>query len=178
MSLALRRSPRAQITAAASDVTQPRTSDVTLGGAAPCPADAATNIRLAPASLRLPDRLAVSGNPRSVLAPLTVFSSCSQHLPDLFTLGRVAAVVTGFLIALGLPDGSGSRGWSLGLTTRSGSRWVTRCGCAEAVLEVQIERDAHLSVGSKAAANHQDTETLIGTAAGLIARVRPQQRRR
>jgi len=78
-------------------------------------------------------------------------------------------VVTGVLIALGLSRWIGFTWWSLGLTITLGLAVGYALRLREAVLEVPISAMLILSVGSKAAATSRITETLIGTAAGLIA---------
>ena len=106
-----------------------------------------------------------------VLAPLTAILVLQVSIyQTLFSaVRRVAAVVTGVLIALGLSTWIGFTWWSLGLTITLGLAVGYALRLREAVLEVPISAMLILSVGSKAAATSRITETLIGTAAGLIA---------
>ena len=106
-----------------------------------------------------------------VLAPLTAILVLQVSIfQTLFSaVRRVAAVVTGVLIALGLSRWIGFTWWSLGLTITLGLAVGYALRLREAVLEVPISAMLILSVGSKAAATSRITETLIGTAAGLIA---------
>jgi uncharacterized membrane protein YgaE (UPF0421/DUF939 family) len=106
-----------------------------------------------------------------VLAPLTAILVLQVSIyQTLFSaVRRVAAVVTGVLIALGLSRWIGFTWWSLGLTITLGLAVGYALRLREAVLEVPISAMLILSVASKAAATSRITETLIGTAAGLIA---------
>jgi uncharacterized membrane protein YgaE (UPF0421/DUF939 family) len=106
-----------------------------------------------------------------VLAPLTAILVLQVSIyRTLFSaVRRVAAVVTGVLLALGLSSWIGFTWWSLGLTITLGLAVGYALRLREAVLEVPISAMLILSVASKAAATSRITETLIGTAAGLIA---------
>jgi uncharacterized membrane protein YgaE (UPF0421/DUF939 family) len=106
-----------------------------------------------------------------VLAPLTAILVLQVSIyQTLFSaVRRVAAVVTGVLIALGLSRWIGFTWWSLGLTITLGLAAGYALRLREAVLEVPISAMLILSVASKVAATSRITETLIGTAAGLIA---------
>jgi uncharacterized membrane protein YgaE (UPF0421/DUF939 family) len=105
-----------------------------------------------------------------VLAPLTAILVLQVSIyQTLFSaLRKVAAVVTGVLIAVGLSRWVGFTWWSLGLTVSLGLAVGYALRLREAVLEVPISAMLILSVGSRAAATSRITETLIGTAAGLI----------
>src|SRR3984957_16970597 len=164
MRLTLRRSHRAdQISAAARTITQraPATLTVARHRAQPT---AATIIRLTACAVfaYLIASLVPETSP-PVLAPLTaiIVLQVSIYQTLFSAVRRVAAVVTGVLIALLLSRWIGFTWWSLGLTIALGLRG--------AVLEVPISAMLILSVGSKTAATSRITETLIGTAAGLIA---------
>jgi uncharacterized membrane protein YgaE (UPF0421/DUF939 family) len=106
-----------------------------------------------------------------VLAPLTAILVLQVSIyQTLFSaVRRVAAVVIGVLLALGLSRWIGFTWWSLGLTITLGLAVGYALRLRDAVLEVPISAMLILSVGSKAAATSRITETLIGTAAGLIA---------
>jgi uncharacterized membrane protein YgaE (UPF0421/DUF939 family) len=172
MRLALRRSQRAtQISAAARTITQraPVTLTVARHRAQPT---AATIIRLAACAVfAYLIALPVPETSPPVLAPLTAILVLQVSIyQTLFSaVRRVAAVVTGVLIALGLSRWIGFTWWSLGLTITLGLAVGYALRLREAVLEVPISAMLILSVGSKTAATSRITETLIGTAAGLIA---------
>jgi uncharacterized membrane protein YgaE (UPF0421/DUF939 family) len=106
-----------------------------------------------------------------VLAPLTAILVLRVSIyQTLFSaVRRVAGVVTGVLIALELSRWVGFTWWSLGLTIALGLAVGYALRLREAVLEVPISAMLILSVGSTTAATSRITETLIGTAAGLIA---------
>jgi len=172
MSLALRRSRRAtQISAAARTITEraPVTLTVARHRAQPT---AATIIRLTACAVfaYLIASLVPETSP-PVLAPLTAILVLQVSIyQTLFSaVRRVAAVVTGVLIALLLSRWIGFTWWSLGLTITLGLAVGYALRLREAVLEVPISAMLILSVGSKVAATSRITETLIGTAAGLIA---------
>ena len=172
MSLALRRTQRAtQISAAARTITGRAPVTLTLARHRAQPA-AATIIRLtACAVFAYPIALPVRETSPPVLAPLTALLVLQVSIyQTLFSaLRRVAAVVTGVLIALGLSRWVGFTWWSLGLTVALGLAVGYALRLRDTVLEVPISAMLILSVGSKAAATSRVTETLIGTAAGLIA---------
>lgn len=172
MSLALRRSQRAtQISAAARTITQRAPVTLTLARHRAQPT-AATIIRLtACAVFAYLIALPVPETSPPVLAPLTALLVLQVSIYQTLysAVRRVAAVVTGVLIALGLSRLIGFTWWSLGLTITLGLAVGYALRLREAVLEVPISAMLILSVGSKAAATSRITETLIGTAAGLIA---------
>ena len=172
MRLALRPSQRAtQISAAARTITQRAPVTLTLARDRAQPT-AATIIRLtACAVFAYLIALPVPETSPPVLAPLTAILVLQVSIyQTLFSaVRRVAAVVTGVLLALGLSSWIGFTWWSLGLTITLGLAVGYALRLREAVLEVPISAMLILSVGSKAAATSRITETLIGTAAGLIA---------
>ncbi len=172
MRLALRRSQRAtQISAAARTITQRAPVTLTLARHRAQPT-AATIIRLAACAVfAYLIALPVPETSPPVLAPLTAILVLQVSIyQTLFSaVRRVAAVVTGVLLALGLSRWIGFTWWSLGLTIILGLAVGYALRLREAVLEVPISAMLILSVGSKAAATSRITETLIGTAAGLIA---------
>jgi uncharacterized membrane protein YgaE (UPF0421/DUF939 family) len=172
MSLTLRRRQQAtQISAVARTITErtPLTLTVARHRAQPT---AATIVRLtACAVFAYLIALPVPETSPPVLAPLTALLVLQVSIyQTLFSaLRRVAAVVTGVLIALGLSRWVGFTWWSLGLTVALGLAAGYALRLRDTVLEVPISAMLILSVGSKAAATSRITETLIGTAAGLIA---------
>jgi len=172
MSLTLRRRQQAtQISAVARTITQRTPLTLTLARHRAQPA-AVTIIRLtACAVFAYLIALPVPETSPPVLAPLTALLVLQVSIyQTLFSaLRRVAAVVTGVLIALGLSRWVGFTWWSLGLTVALGLAAGYALRLRDTVLEVPISAMLILSVGSKAAATSRVTETLIGTAAGLIA---------
>jgi uncharacterized membrane protein YgaE (UPF0421/DUF939 family) len=172
MSLALRRSQRAtQISDAARTITERAPETLTVARHRAQPA-AATIIRLVTCAVfaYLVASLVPETSP-PVLAPLTAILVLQVSIyQTLFSaVRRVAAVVTGVLIALLLSRWIGFTWWSLGLTIALGLAVGYALRLREAVLEVPISAMLILSVGSKTAATSRITETLIGAAAGLIA---------
>jgi uncharacterized membrane protein YgaE (UPF0421/DUF939 family) len=172
MRLALRPSQRAtQISAAARTITQRAPVTLTLARHRAQPT-AATITRLAACAVfAYLIALPVPETSPPVLAPLTAILVLQVSIyQTLFSaVRRVAAVVTGVVIALGLSTWIGFTWWSLGLTITLALAVGYALRLREAVLEVPISAMLILSVGSKAAATSRITETLIGTAAGLIA---------
>jgi uncharacterized membrane protein YgaE (UPF0421/DUF939 family) len=160
-----------QISAAARTITERAPVTLTLARHRAQPT-AATIIRLATCAVfAYLVALPVPETSPPVLAPLTAILVLQVSIyRTLFSaLRRVAAVVTGVLIALGLSTWIGFTWWSLGLTIMLGLAVGYLLRLREAVLEVPISAMLILSVGSKAAATSRITETLIGTAAGLVA---------
>ena len=115
--------------------------------------------------------LALTSTPRPVLAPLTallvVQVSLYQTLRSAVT--KVASVVAGVLLAVGLSAWVGFTWWSLGITVAMALviGYVLRLG--ENILEVPISAMLILSVGTSAAADSRIVETFVGTGAGLAA---------
>jgi len=172
MSLALRRSQRAtRISAAARTITQRAPVTLTLARDRAQPTAATITRLTACAVFAYLIALPVPETSPPVLAPLTAILVLQVSIyQTLFSaVRRVAAVVAGVLIALGLSRWIGFTWWSLGLTITLGLAVGYALRLREAVLEVPISAMLILSVGSKAAATSRITETLIGTAAGLIA---------
>ena len=172
MRLALRRSQRAtQISAAARTITQRAPVTLTLARDRAQPTAATITRLTACAVFAYLIALPVPETSPPVLAPLTAILVLQVSIyRTLFSaVRRVAGVVTGVLIALGLSRWIGLTWWSLGLTITLGLAVGYALRLREAVLEVPISAMLILSVGSKAAATSRITETLIGTAAGLIA---------
>src|SRR6202012_2246896 len=172
MSLALRRTRRAtQVSAAAWTITQRAPETLTLARHSAQP-KAATIIRLTTCAVfAYLVALQVPATSPPVLAPLTAILVLQVSIyQTLFSaVRRVAAVVTGVLIALALSRWIGFTWWSLGLTITLGLAAGYALRLRDTVLEVPISAMLILSVGSKTAATSRITETVIGTAAGLIA---------
>ena len=115
--------------------------------------------------------LLIPSTPRPVLAPLTallvVQVSIYQTLRS--AVRRVASVVAGVLLALGLSAWVGFTWWSLGIAIAIGLTVGYLLHLHEDVLEVPISAMLILSVGTRSAATGRIIETAIGTAAGLVA---------
>jgi uncharacterized membrane protein YgaE (UPF0421/DUF939 family) len=172
MRLAPRPSQRAtQISAAARTITQRAPVTLTLARDRAQPTAATITRLTACVVFAYLIALPVPETSPPVLAPLTAILVLQVSIyQTLFSaVRRVAGVVAGVLIALGLSRWIGFTWWSLGLTITLGLAVGYALRLREAVLEVPISAMLILSVSSKAAATSRITETLIGTAAGLIA---------
>jgi len=115
--------------------------------------------------------LLVPGTSRPVLAPLTallvVQVSIYQTLRS--AVRRIAAVVAGVLLALGLSAWVGFTWWSLGIVIAVGLAVGYALHLGDTVLEVPVSAMLILSVGTTSAATQRVVETFVGTAAGLVA---------
>jgi uncharacterized membrane protein YgaE (UPF0421/DUF939 family) len=113
----------------------------------------------------------LTGTPRPVLAPLTALLvaqvSVYQTLRSAVT--KVASVVAGVLLAVGLSAWVGFTWWALGLTIALslGTGYALRFG--DNILEVPISAMLILSDGTRTAADRRIIETFVGAGAGLIA---------
>jgi len=113
------------------------------------------------------------GTARPVLAPLTALLVVQVTLYQTLRSAtrRVAAVVTGVLVAIALSDLVGFTWWSLGITIVAALvlGYLLRLG--DTVLEVPISAMLILSVGGTRgeAASGRIVETLVGAGAGLLA---------
>jgi uncharacterized membrane protein YgaE (UPF0421/DUF939 family) len=111
--------------------------------------------------------------PRPVLAPLTALlvAQVTLYQTVFSAMRRVAAVVVGVLIAVGLSAVVGFTWWSLGITIVAGLALGHLLRLRETILEVPISAMLILSVGSTEgpAAVGRILETLVGAAAGLMA---------
>jgi uncharacterized membrane protein YgaE (UPF0421/DUF939 family) len=118
-------------------------------------------------------RLLPEGTARPVLAPLTALLVAQVTLYQTLrsAIRRVAAVVTGVLVAVVLSAAVGFTWWSLGITIVAGLVLGYLLHLGETILEVPISAMLILSVGSTrgAAASGRITETLVGAGAGLLA---------
>jgi hypothetical protein len=110
-----------------------------------------------------------------VLAPLTALLVARVTLYQTMrsSVQRVAAVVTGVLVAVALSAVVGFSWWSLGITIVAGLTLGYLLHLGETILEVPISAMLILSVGGTEgqAATGRIFETLVGTGAGLIAGV-------
>ena len=110
--------------------------------------------------------------PRPVLAPLTALLVAQVSLYQTLrsAVQRVAAVVAGVLLAVGLSALVGFTWWSLGITIVVALLIGYALRLGDAILEVPISAMLILSVtAAKTAATGRIIETLIGAAAGLAA---------
>ena len=109
--------------------------------------------------------------PRPVLAPLTALLvaqvSVYQTLRSVVT--KVASVVAGVLLAVGLSAWVGFTWWSLGLTIAIALVIGYALRLGDNILEVPISAMLILSVGTRAAADGRIIETFVGAGAGLVA---------
>jgi uncharacterized membrane protein YgaE (UPF0421/DUF939 family) len=115
--------------------------------------------------------LLIPSTPRPVLAPLTALlvAQVSIYQTLRTSVRRVASVVAGVLLALGLSAWVGFTWWSLGIAIALGLAVGYALHLREEVLEVPISAMLILSVGTRSAATGRIVETFIGTAAGLVA---------
>jgi uncharacterized membrane protein YgaE (UPF0421/DUF939 family) len=115
--------------------------------------------------------LLISSTPRPVLAPLTALlvAQVSIYQTVRSAVRRVASVVAGVLLALGLSASVGFTWWSLGIVIALGLAVGYALHLREEVLEVPISAMLILSVGTRSAATGRVVETFIGTAVGLVA---------
>jgi uncharacterized membrane protein YgaE (UPF0421/DUF939 family) len=109
--------------------------------------------------------------PRPVLAPLTALLvaqvSVYQTLRSVVT--KVASVVAGVLLAVGLSAWVGFTWWTLGLTIAVALVIGYALRLGDNILEVPISAMLILSVGTRSAADGRIIETFVGAGAGLIA---------
>ena len=109
--------------------------------------------------------------PRPVLAPLTALLvaqvSVYQTLRSAVT--KVASVVAGVLLAVGLSAWVGFTWWTLGLTIAIALATGYALRLGDNILEVPISAMLILSVGTRTAADGRVIETFVGAGAGLIA---------
>ena len=115
--------------------------------------------------------LTVPGTSHSVLAPLTALLVAQVSLYQTLrnAISRVAAVVAGVLLALGLAALVGFTWWSLGITIAVALAIGYALHLGDNTLEVPFSAMLILSGDTKAAATGRIVDTFIGTAAGLVA---------
>jgi uncharacterized membrane protein YgaE (UPF0421/DUF939 family) len=115
--------------------------------------------------------LLIPSTPRPVLAPLTalIVVQVSAYQTLRSAVRRVASVVAGVLLALGMSAWVGFTWWSLGIAIAIGVAVGHGLHLHEEALEVPISALLILSVGTRSAAAGRVLETAIGTAAGLVA---------
>ncbi len=179
ISRVFRRHQATQLTAAARAVAQrtPQTLTVVRTRAQPT---AVTIVRLTcTAVFAYLLALVLTAAPRPVLAPLTallvVQVSLYQTLRRAVT--KVASVVAGVLLAVGLSAWVGFTWWSLGITIAIALAIGYALRLGDNILEVPISAMLILSVGTRAAATGRIVETFVGTAAGLAAGLVLRRRR-
>jgi uncharacterized membrane protein YgaE (UPF0421/DUF939 family) len=109
--------------------------------------------------------------PRPVLAPLTALlvAQVSVYQTVRSAVTKVASVVAGVLLAVGLSAWVGFTWWSLGLTIAIALAIGYALRLHDNILEVPISAMLILSVGTRAAADGRIIETFVGAGAGLIA---------
>jgi uncharacterized membrane protein YgaE (UPF0421/DUF939 family) len=111
-------------------------------------------------------------SPQPVLAPLTALLVVQVSLYQTLrsAVRRVAAVLVGVLLAVGLSAWVGFTWWSLGITIVVALAVGYALHLGDTILEVPISAMLILSVaGTRAAAAGRILETLVGAAAGLAA---------
>jgi uncharacterized membrane protein YccC len=115
--------------------------------------------------------LTVPGTSHSVLAPLTALLVAQVSLYQTLrsAISRVAAVVAGVLLAVGLAALVGFTWWSLGIMIAVALAIGYALHLGDNTLEVPISAMLILSGDTKAAATGRIVDTFIGTAAGLVA---------
>jgi uncharacterized membrane protein YccC len=115
--------------------------------------------------------LTVPGTSHSVLAPLTALLVAQVSLYQTLrsAISRVAAVVAGVLLAVGLAALVGFTWWSLGITIAVALAIGYALHLGDNTLEVPISAMLILSGDTRAAATGRIVDTFIGTAAGLLA---------
>src|SRR5690606_12683258 len=122
------------------------------------------------------------GAPNPVIAPLPAMLVVQVTLYRTFrnAVQRVASVILGVLVALGLSNAFGLTWWSLGITIAAALVIGFGLRLGDSLLEVPISAMLILSLGSEAAAASRVLETFIGAAVGLASgllfaplRVRP-----
>ena len=114
--------------------------------------------------------LTVPGTSHSVLVPLTALLVAQVSLHQTRSaISRVAAVVAGVLLAVGLAALVGFTWWSLGITIAVALTIGYALHLGDNTLEVPISAMLILSGDTKAAATGRIVDTFIGTAAGLVA---------
>ena len=172
MSLAIRpRHRAAEISTAARSITQRAPVTLTLVRHRAQPT-AATIVRLTvTAVFAYLLALLLPNASRPVMAPLTalVVVQVSIYQTLRTAVRRVASVVAGVLLALGLSAWVGFTWWSLGIAIALGLTVGYALHLREEVLEVPISAMLIMSVGTRSAATGRIVETFVGTAAGLVA---------
>lgn len=111
------------------------------------------------------------GESRPVLAPLTALLVLQVSLYQTlrFAAQRVASVVIGVLVAVGLSSVVGFTWWSLGLSIAVALTLGYVFRLSAYLLEVPISAMLILSLGASSAATFRILDTLIGAIVGLVA---------
>jgi uncharacterized membrane protein YgaE (UPF0421/DUF939 family) len=112
----------------------------------------------------------VTGNPRPILAPLTALLVVQVTLFQTIrtALQRVASVVAGVLVALGLSSWLGFTWYSLALTIAAALTVGYMLRLGDSVLEVPISAMLILSLPTENEGLGRIVATLIGAATGLV----------
>jgi len=113
----------------------------------------------------------LTGAERPILAPLTALLVVQVTLYQTFrsALQRVASVVAGVLVALGLSAVLGFTWWSLGITIAAALVIGYALRLGDSVLEVPISAMLILSLPIEAVVMQRVLATLVGAATGLIS---------
>ncbi|HEY3683073.1 MAG TPA: FUSC family protein [Streptosporangiaceae bacterium] len=111
------------------------------------------------------------GEARPLLAPLTALLVLQVSLYQTlrFAAQRVASVVIGVLVAVGLSSVVGFTWWSLGLSIAAALTLGYVFRLSAYLLEVPISAMLILSLGASRAATFRILDTLIGAIVGLVA---------
>ena len=113
----------------------------------------------------------ITGAQAPILAPLTALLVVQVTLYQTFrsALQRVASVVAGVVVALGLSAWLGFTWWSLGLTIAAALAIGYALRLGDSVLEVPISAMLILSLPSETAVTQRIFATIIGAATGLVS---------
>jgi uncharacterized membrane protein YgaE (UPF0421/DUF939 family) len=113
----------------------------------------------------------VTGAERPILAPLTALLVVQVTLYQTFrsALQRVASVVAGVLVALGLSAVLGFTWWNLGITIAAALAIGYALRLGDSVLEVPISAMLILSLPVEAVGIQRILATLVGAATGLVS---------
>jgi uncharacterized membrane protein YgaE (UPF0421/DUF939 family) len=106
-----------------------------------------------------------------ILAPLTALIVVQVTLYQTLrtALQRIASVVTGVLVALGLSNALGFTWWSLGIAIAAALAIGYTLRLGDSVIEVPISAMLILSLPTETAVEDRIVATLIGAAAGLAS---------
>jgi uncharacterized membrane protein YccC len=115
----------------------------------------------------------VTGAASPILAPLTALLVVQVTLYQTFrsALQRVASVLVGVLVALGLSIALGFTWWSLAIAIAAALAIGYALRLGDSVLEVPISAMLILSLPNESVATERITATLIGAATGLLSNV-------
>jgi uncharacterized membrane protein YgaE (UPF0421/DUF939 family) len=113
----------------------------------------------------------VTGAESPILAPLSALLVVQATLYQTFrsALQRVASVIAGVLVALGLSSALGFTWWSLGVAIAAALAVGYALRLGDSILEVPISAMLILSLPVEGAALERILSTLIGAATGLVS---------